>query len=122
LKRFGSVFGGVLGVETGGTAATAPAVPVPFGSVVARLTFPPDSAALDPAAARQLETALAVAKAANGALRVVVAPADSPLAEERARAVAQGLERLGAAAGTVETAAGGSGEETLVYLVRRPAA
>ena len=105
--------------RAGKPAASLPVLPI--GSVVARLPFPSGSATLDPAAGRQLERALDLARAAKASLRIVAPSTDAALGLDRARNVAVGLMRLGAPADLIDMSTGGRGNEVLVYLARRKA-
>lgn len=125
LDRFGDYLGGLLGFDDGAAASTEATVvvatPLPLGSVVARVPFANRSVDLAAGAEDQLGRALEQARVADATLRIVGASSQTGMGLDRARAVAQGLMRLGAPADQLAVAAGGSGDEVVVYLAPRHA-
>ena len=121
VSRVGDYLGGLLGLDAGATAPVEPAVaaaPLALGSIVARVPVT-GGQALDRGAEAQLGRALEQARTADAALRIVGPSSRTGSGLEQARAVAQGLMRLGAPADRLAVATGGSGGEVLVYLAPR---
>ena len=92
---------------------------VRIGHDVGRVQQITGGQALDRGAEAQLGRALEQARTADAALRMVGPSSRTGSGLEQARAVAQGLMRLGAAAALLPLATGGSGGEVLVYLAPR---